>query len=199
MNPQTQTQTKEEFWKLYWFTPLQMITVVNTKAADYPFQVEGRHFIIKAGGKEKIPGTVANIYLSQMTRILAQDEDKMDHLSDFALMKIYYDRLIVDVENLIKEIDLTPEYLKDVPEHMKVSGAPETPPWQAPTSTIPETNSTMTNTYEAKTEPKEDVEKEFELEGVKYKYILTKTGKKMYYKNGQLTSESDYAKAASLL
>lgn len=191
--------TKQEFWKLYYFTPFQLVTVLNTKKNDYPFMVEGRHFIIRAGAKEKLPGTVANIYLDQMTRIRAQDDDRMNFLSDFMLMKRYYDELIVDVENLINEVDLTPAYLKDIPEHMKVETPSEVPPWSVPgTSSIPETNSDMKNTYEGKL-PSEDIEKEFELDGVRFKYIYTKTGKKMYYKNGKLTNETEYAKAASML
>lgn len=195
------TMTKEDFWKSYWFTPFQMVTVINLKAEDYPFMVEGRHFVIRSGTKEKIPGTVANIYLSQMTRILAQDDDKMSFLSDFALMKQYFDKLIVDVENLVQDYDNTPTYLKQVPDHMKVSGEPETPPWQAPVSApVAEPE----KVEEVSPEPKKanvvkGEVKEFELNGSKFKMIINKNGDSMYYKDGHLTSEAEYAKNASLL
>lgn len=196
MQPTT-SMTKDEFYKHYWFTPFQMVTVINTKTQDYPFMVEGRHFIIRSGTKEKIPGTVANIYLSQMTRILAQDDDKMNFLSDFSLMKQYFDKLIVDVENLVKDYDSTPAYLNKVPEHMKVNSSPETPPWQSP-------NPPITETVTSPSEPEKpnvakDEVKEFELNGDKFKMVTTKTGGSMFYKNGKLTSEAEYAKNASML
>jgi hypothetical protein len=216
MNPQTLPQTKEEFWKVYWFTPLQMVTLINPKSYDYEFMVELRHFVIRAGKTEQVPGTIANIYLSQMTRIMAQDEEKMEFLSDFALMKVFYDRLIVDVKNLVNDIDTTPAYMRNVPEHMKASGEPETPPWQATQTSIPETNSSMTNTWQAPTPkveapveqttaetttPTESKEytKDFEYQGIKYTAVTKKNGGTMYYKAGKLTSESEYSKAASML
>lgn len=205
MNPQILPQTKEEFYKLYWFTPLQLVTLVNPKEYDYPFMVEMRHFIIGAGKTEIVPGNIANIYLSQMTRIMAQDDDRMEFLSDYALMKRYFDQLIVDVKSLVNDVDTTPAYMKDVPEHMKVSGESETPPWQQPTSTLPEHNSTMSDRWtppEPKTEPKapvKDETKEFDLNSIKYKAVIKKTGGSMYYKDGKLTSSAEYQKAASLL
>jgi flagellar basal body rod protein FlgG len=41
--------------------------------------------------------------------------------------------------------------------------------------------------------------KEFELGGDKYKMIISKKGTRMYYKNGKMTSEAEYAKSASML
>jgi len=199
--------TKDEFWKVYYFSPLQMVTLINTKSYDYKFMVEGRNFIIRAGVKEKVPGTIANVYLSQMTRIMAQDDDKMQFLSDFALMRVYYDKLIVDVENLINEVNNTPAYLSNVPEHMKTTGAPEAPPWQAlAKSAIPETNSQMSNTWGKKAEqastpdaPVKEVTKEFEFEGAKYKMTVDKNDKENFFKDGTRISAADYAKTASML
>lgn len=201
---QVMPMTKEEFWKVYWFTPLQMVTLINPKY-DYKFMVEGRTYLIRAGAKEKMPGTVANVYLSQMTRIMAQDDDKMQFLSDFALMRIYYDKLIVDVESLISETSSAPAYLSQVPEHMKAAGAPETPPWQATPSSIPETNSDMKNTWgkqEEKTETPKVVKestKEFELEGAKYKMTIDKNDKEMFFRDGTRIDAATYSKAASMI
>jgi hypothetical protein len=206
-NPMTLPQTKAEFWKTYWFTPYQMVTLKNPKDTEYRFMVEMRHFVIKAGATEVLPGTVANVYLSQMTRVLAQDEDKTSFLSDFALMKQYYDRLIVSVESTINDVDTTPSYLKDVPAHMRTSGEPETPPWQQPKTTLPEHNSEMSDSYDPKVMndkpkdvfPAKDEIKEFELGENKYKAVIKKGGGTMYYKDGKLTTSSEYQKAASLL
>lgn len=143
--------TKEEFNKMYWFSPLQMVTLINPQKYDFPFMVELRNFVIKAGRQEKMPGTVANVYLNLMTGIMAQDDDKMTLLSDYTFKGMYYNKLIKDVESLIKENDPLPAYLKDVPEHLKTSVTDETPPWQQPNrieSSVPDTNSDMTNTYD---------------------------------------------------
>jgi len=200
--------TRDEFYKIYWFTPLQMVTLINPKETDYPFMVEMRNYVVKAGAKEKMPGTVANVYLSQMTRILAQDEDKMQFLSDYALMTQFYDRLIVSVENLIEETNSQPAYMSHVPPTI-VGEAPDVPPWQEPVaSSIPQTNSNMSNEYtpkekEVETAPTppaaEPGEKEFELNGEKYRMLITKDDKRMYYKDGKLTTAAEYNKAVSML
>lgn len=187
--------TKKEFNDVYWFSPLQMVTVINSKSYDYAFMVEGRNYMIKAGTKEKVPGTIANVYLSQMTRIQAQDDDKMQYLSDYALMRQYYDKFIVSVENLISEVSNVPAYLSSTPDHMKVTGAPETPPWQAPVeSAISPTNSEMKNTVDRKEETKE-----FELDGAKYKMTIDKNDKEMFFVDGKRIDSATYSKAASMI
>jgi hypothetical protein len=200
MQPTT-SMSKDEFYKKYWFTPYQMITLINPKSEDYNFMVEGRHFIIRSGTREKVPGTVANIYLSQMTRIMAQDDDKMSFLSDYALMKQYFDKLIVDVDNLVQDYDVTPAYLKQVPDHMKVQIEKETPPWEKPKAN--ELSNEIETGSKSSDEPKSNVAKdetkEFELKGDKFRMVTTKTGGSMFYKNGKLTSEAEYAKSASML
>lgn len=181
-----------------------MVTLINPQPEDYKFMVEMRHFVMRAGAQEQMPGTVANVYLSQMTRILAQQEDKMQYLADLNLMKEYYDRLIVDVKNMMPEANTAPAYLKQVPTTMQ-GEAPETPPWQqdqapqAPTTPMPENNSTMRDTL--KTEDlKETAEvKEFEHGGSKYKMVVNKRGGSMYYRDGKMISETEYAKTASML
>lgn len=188
---QIMPMTKESFWEKYWFSPYQMVTLVNPKY-DYTFMVEGRSFFIKSGATEKLPGTVANVYLSQMTRIMAQDDDKMEHLSDFALMKQYYDKLIVTVDNLINETSNTPAYLNNVPDHVKTENAPEVPPWQQPPQSTPEV---------PPVEPPKEVEpttKEFELEGSKYRMVIDKNDKETYFRDGRRIDAPTYSKAASM-
>lgn len=203
MQPNT-PMTKKEYWAKYWFSPTQMVTLINPKPEDYQFMVEMRHFVLRAGAQEQMPGTVANVYLSQMTRILAQDEDKFEFLSDFNLMKQYYDRLIVDVKDMMQEVNNTPAYLQNIPTTMQ-GAAPETPPWQAPANQaapmpqMPETNSTMRDTLKD-TDLKETKEvKEFEHGGNKYKMVVNKRGASMYYKNGGMISEAEYSKTVSML
>lgn len=182
--------TKDEFWRTYWFSPLQMVTLVNPKY-DYKFMVEGRNFFIKSGAKEKLPGTVANVYLSQMSRIMAQDDDKMQYLSDFALMRQYYDKLIDDVEDMVKEISNTPAYLSDVPEHVRATDAPETPPWQQPAT--PQDVPAMAP---SEVEP---TTKEFELDGSKFRMTIDKNDKETYFRDGKRIDAAAYSKAASML
>lgn len=186
MNPQL--MTKQEFYDKYWFSPLQMVTLINPKAEDYRFMVEMRPLVIRAGVKEEMPGTVANVYLNQMTRIMAQDDDKMQFLSDFNLMKVYYDKLIVDVKNLMPEANLQPTYLQHVPERMK-ENIPETPPWTAATAPL---------SNELREKPAEGT-KEFELNGLTFKSVTDPDGKTEFFKNNTSISEADYAKAASMV
>ncbi len=197
-----QPLTKKEFWDKYWFSALHMVTLINPLPEDYRFMVEMRHFVIKAGAQEQMPGTVANVYLSQMTRIIAQNDNKMEFLSDFNLMKQYYDALIVDAKSMMPEDNSQPAYLAQVPQNMRAE-APGTPPWQEPQvqapSAMPENNSTMRDTLK-ETDLKETEEvKEFELGQDKYKMVKSKKGQKMFYKNGKMTSEAEYAKSASML
>ena len=180
--------TKEEFWSKYWFTPMQLVTLINPKADDCMFMVEGRHFTIKAGATEQMPGTVANIYLNHMTRIMAQDDDRLELMSDFNLMKIYFDKLIVNVKDMMQETDNTPAYLRDLPEHMRAE-EPELPPWQ---------QDKAPKTPEVKEEAKPKTS-EFTHDGVTYRMVVGKNDKTMYYKNGKLTSAAEYSKVASML
>jgi hypothetical protein len=189
--------TKKEWVARYWFSPLQMIQLVNPRDTDYRFMVEMRHFIIKASDNVSLPGTVANVYLSQMTRILAQEDNKMQHLSDYNLMAQYYDKLIVDVTSMVQEVNNEPAYLSKMPART-LDTPTETPPWQnkqaqqapvAPVAPEPKTPAP---------EVKEEV-KEFKQGDNKYKMIVNKSGNRMYYMNDKLTSEAKYSKAASML
>ena len=200
-HPQIQTHgqmTKDEWHKKYWFSPLQMIRVINPLPTDYKFMVELRHFKIDGGAEAEFPGMVANVYLDQMSKMLAQEDDNLGVMGDPELKKHYYNKLIVDVRSLVEEQDPTPAYLRNVQDVNKVAPAnDELPPWEqkanAPIApTAPELP------IEPPKEEKDEV-KEFEYNGLNYKAIIAKNGKRMFYKNGQLTSEAEYAKAASLL
>lgn len=212
--------TKSDFHKLYWFSPLQMIEVINPAWAavegggfiskDYQFTVEMRHYIILAGKTERFPGIIANVYLDAMARIIAQNEDRLGFIGDPNLKREYYDKLIVAVDNLAPEYDAGPAYLRNVTPASTVQPKDERPPWdpslgERATDVAPNAPEPMPNippprvpeTQPAK--PAKDETREFELEGSKYKMIISKAGKSMFYKNGNLTSEAEYAKAASML
>lgn len=171
--------TKADWHEQYWFSPMQMITVVNPLPEDWPFMVELRHYVIKGGSHAQFPGMVANVYLDQMSKILAQNDEKLSYMGDPNLRRIYYDKLIVNKEDLVKETSTIPTYLQD-------TSKAETPPWQQPE--IPPTP------------PEKPAEgKEFEQAGNTYKLVITKNGRKMYYKDGTMTTVAEYNKVASLL
>jgi len=115
--------TLEDWHKQYWFDPMTMVTVVNPLSEDWRFMVELRSYVIEAGKHKDFPGMVANVYLDQMSKILAQNEDKLGYMGDPNLRKVYYDKLIVHVNNLVEQTDNTPAYLRP-------TSAAETPPWQ---------------------------------------------------------------------
>lgn len=212
MNPDlnvTAPLTKKEFNDRYWFSPLQMVTLINPKTEDYRFMVEMRHFVIRGGATESFPGTVANVYLSQMTRILAQDNDEMNLLSDVALMAKYYDSLMVDVKNMAGEDTSEPAYMKHVLKHTVDSKQEETPPWQQaeqdlekPVPETPPTQEPVTEEdikpFVVPAKPKEGT-KEFEYNGLKFKAVTDKKGVTSFFKNDLEINEADYAKAASMI
>ena len=208
--PQTNiqpTMTKDDWHKKYWFNSLQMITVINPKPIDWEFMVEMRHFMIPAGQTDRFPGVIANVYLDQMSKILAQDDEKLEYMSDPNLKKIYYDKLIVSVENLVQEHNPGPAYLKNVSPSAVVPPKEELAPWEsgmerardvAPAVAPPIAPEPPSDPLPVPKAPKPET-KEFEHEGNKYKMVTSKTGKSMFYMNGVLTSEANYAKAASML
>jgi hypothetical protein len=227
--------TKEEFNARYWFTTMQLVTVLNPRwfkennsaepvSRDYPFMVELRHFIIREGATERLPGAIANVYLDQMSKIVAQNDDNLGFMADPALKKLYYDKLIVEVEDLMPQLDMTPAYLRNVPQSAqgqnlneerapwdasggeRASDAPIVPIPAAPLppsrigadipSSVPQEPTTPSPVQTTPTVPEV---KEFEQGGNKFKQVTGKDGRKMHYKDGRMTSEADYAKAASLL
>lgn len=109
----------------YWHNSTKLVTVVNPRNEDYRFQavietgysmetgkpmIEPRQYIVKAGGKERFPGPIANMYLDQMSKILAQEDKKIERMIDFALKAEYYDKLIVSVEDLLTQSHTYPQY-----------------------------------------------------------------------------------------
>lgn len=120
------TIDEQAFAKKYWHTNTQIVTVVNPRKEDYIFQAtsevgvnldtgkmqsEARTYRVPHGGKERFPGPIANMYLDQMSKLVAQDDDKIQYMIDFALRSQYYDDLIVSVEDLIHTYTPFPEYL----------------------------------------------------------------------------------------
>lgn len=195
MQPST-PMTKDDWAKTYWFNSLQMITVINPKPEDWPFMVEMRHFMIKAGATERFPGVIANVYLDQMSKILAQDEEKLEYMSDPNLKKLYYDRLIVNVESLVNEYDSTPSYLKPAtlsdeiaPWDQNMERARAVAPVIAPPA--PE--------MPKKPAPVKPDTKEFEFNSIKFKSVTDEKGDTTFFKAGKETDEATFAKAASML
>lgn len=197
------SMTTADFHNDYWFDSLQMVEVTNPLSYDWPFMVEGRHFIVKQGAQERLPGSIANIYLDQVSKIMAQDDDKLGFMADPNLKKLYYDKLIISKESMIQESRAVPGYLQprnpgerapwdtglgerasDIPR--AAVSAPVAP------SPAPEPDKQPTPVPEVTT-------RTFELGEDKYRFITAKDGRKMYYKNGGITNVAEYNRAASML
>jgi hypothetical protein len=193
--------SKDDFNKKYWFNTLQMVTVINPLTYDWPFMVEMRHFIVKAGSHESFPGVIANVYLDQMSKILAQDDDKLGFMADPALKKLYYDKLIVSVESLVHEHDNTPAYLKDVSQSARLNAPDETPPWERASEVSPPTPppAPLEPTPEIKPDVPIEGTKSFELNGLTFRQVTDKAGKTTFFKNDIEIDEADYARAASMI
>lgn len=163
--------------------------------------VEMRHYIIKAGAKERFPGVIANVYLDQMSKILAQHDENLGNMADPELKKIYYNRLIVSVDSLVQEHDNRPDYLANVsPAAILPTPDDSVAPWEQ-ASSVPPVTQDVAPALEPKpapVAPKEPVTKEFDLDGMTYRMIVNKNDKEMYYKDGRLTSAAEYARAASM-
>lgn len=138
-----------QFNDKYWHSNTEMVTVVNPRSEDYVFQAtsetgidtatgkmrsEARHYKVPAGGTERFPGTIANMYLDQMAKLVAQDDDKIQYMIDFSLKAQYYDQLTVSVEDLIHSFVPTAGYL-DRPEHEETSATP-TPVTEVPFASV---------------------------------------------------------------
>lgn len=130
--------TQAEFNKYYWFTSLQMVTVRNPLKTPFEFRSEMRLYGVPAGGEESYVGTIANIYLDQMAKTIAQNENKLELIADPTMKSAYYKELIVEVKDLNPQYD--PE--NNWQHRMKAAGA-ELPPWVKPE--VPQ-QSNLTNT-----------------------------------------------------
>jgi hypothetical protein len=117
---------EKDFNDKYWFPNTKVVKVVNPRDEDFVFQstietgidittgkmrTESRKYRVAAGASEKFPGTVANIYLDQVSKLIAQDDDKIQFIIDFALRAQYYDKLIVGVDDILNTYQDFPTYL----------------------------------------------------------------------------------------
>lgn len=143
----------------YWFSNMKIVTVVNPREEDYVFgamsetgvdiatgklKQEQRTYRVRAGEMERLPGPIANMYLDQMSKLIAQDEDKFQYMIDFALKAEYYDALISDSEDLIETYQPLPQYLQK-PE----AETPEEPAFAGKDSDEPENSGTGVKTAPA--------------------------------------------------
>lgn len=105
-----------DFVRRYGFNNFKIVTVSNPTTEDHEFQItmevgvdpatgklktEARQYVVKAGASERFPGVVAQKYLDEMAKKLAQQEKKFGLYVDLNTRGEYYDRLIVDVEDLV--------------------------------------------------------------------------------------------------
>jgi hypothetical protein len=116
---------EQEFVTKYWHANTEVVTVINPTKDDYDFQAtvdagidiatgrpkpEARQYRVPAGGTARFPGSVANMYLDQMSKLLSQQENKFERMVDFSTKAEYYDRLTADTEDLIQSYVPNPAY-----------------------------------------------------------------------------------------
>lgn len=207
--------TKAEFNRRYWFNNYQMVTVVNPLPDDFYFFVEMRRFMVPKDGQESFPGPIANLFLDQMSKMLTQNEEKMELLSDMAFKASYYNKLIVEVKNLVPEAKAEtwqdrareqgmelPPWMQNQPVALQPTNPQSAtiPPWEQPIATAPVAPPATPPTPPIEpSKPVKEETREFEMNGIKFKSTVDKNGNTMYFKNGNRTSEADYAKAASMI
>lgn len=120
---------EDEFILKYWHSNTKIVTVVNPRKDDYIFQAtvetgtidfatgkmksDTRKYLVKAGASERFPGPLANIYLDQMSRLVAQDDEKFQFMIDYQLRAQYYDDLTAAVEDLIHDYTPVKDYLNE--------------------------------------------------------------------------------------
>jgi len=147
---------EQGFIAKYWHPNTEVVTVINPTSDDYIFKAtvdagvdmktgrprpEMREYRVPKGGSERFPGSIANMYLDQMSRQLAQKDNRLDRMVDFSERAKYYDQLTADTEDLIAAYTPNPAYTDDnhsvkeeKKEEVPFSGArrPGRPPKVAP-------------------------------------------------------------------
>ncbi len=116
--------TQAEFNKFYWFSSLQMVTVVNPLPDAFQFRSEMRLYGVPAGGTESYVGTIANVYLDQMSKTIAQNKEQLELLADPTIRASYYKDLIIEVKDLNPQYDPTNNW-----QHRMQQAGAEVPPW----------------------------------------------------------------------
>jgi hypothetical protein len=133
---------EQAFVAKYWHPNTEVVTVLNPTKNDYIFQAtvdaavdmktgrprpEQRQYQVKAGGSERFPGSIANMYLDQMSRQLAQTEERLDRMVDWTERSKYYDQLTADTEDLIASYVPNPIYAPQAVAPVTESVAEELP------------------------------------------------------------------------
>lgn len=116
---------EKQFVEKYNFDNLKMVTIVNPTSEDFTFGItmetsvdisngqmksETKQYVVRAGDKERLPGVAANLYLDQISKKIAQEEDRFALYPDFAERAKYYDDLIVEVEDMLGSFQSLPQY-----------------------------------------------------------------------------------------
>lgn len=116
---------EQQFTEKYNFDNLKMVTVLNPTPNDFTFAItmetsvdisngqmksETREYVVKAGDKMRLPGVAANLYLDQLSKLMAQEEDRFSLYPDFAERAKYYDDLIIEVEDMLGAFQNLPQY-----------------------------------------------------------------------------------------
>lgn len=210
INLNTAASQRAQFIERYWFSSTQLVTVVNPTAEDYHFMSELRNFMVPKGGTEDYVGTIANVYLDQMSKNIAQRDDQLELIADYVYRTQAYDGLIVAVKDLAPQYDSIPDWQKraqaasdKTPHWMQGQAAkpdPSTPPWEQAVAPVapPATQPPRKEPAKQPVKPKAET-KEFEYNGLKFKAVTDEAGNTTYTKNDMEISGADYLKAASML
>lgn len=118
---------EKEFAKEYFFNNMQMVTVVNPLTQDFEFGIQlevgvdvatgqpktdNRRYRVKHGGTERFPGPVANLYLDQVWRQIAQEKGDMGlgEYADFKRRAELYDDLVLEIQDMLNTHVTLPQY-----------------------------------------------------------------------------------------
>lgn len=130
---------EKEFATEYFFNNMQMVTVTNPLTEDFEFGIQlevgvdmatgqprtdNRRYKVKKGSFERFPGPVANLYLDQIWRQIAQEKGDMGlgEFGDFKRRAELYDDLVLEVQDMLNthvnlpQYDVTNENKQEEPE-----------------------------------------------------------------------------------
>lgn len=198
--PQTPITTEEEFNRKFWYTPEQIVVVRNPLKVPFDFTVENRRYRVEAGKEQTLTGFIANVYLDQLSRIIAQNENKFEHMIDPALRAQYYDRLIVSFQDVVPVYNEIPDYLQsnamvdnDAQPFAHLANKPAEP--VVPPAPFAPEEVAIEDTV---TEPTLPEDKQFEYDGHVYELRHIEE-QPVYTRDSQPIDDNEFYKAASML
>jgi len=103
----------------------QQITVINPTKEDYHFKVYSQDYEVKAGAKAKMPGYMAWMFVYHLAEKICQKEHNFNRWNEEGYRQIYFNRLVVAVDDIMQEVSVEPEKVEAVEDAPK-RGRPAT-------------------------------------------------------------------------